>query len=126
MSVRIYANMGSEQRNTMPRTKVVFYRERDGSVPLLEWFDELPAPAIVKCRLKLERLKELGYELRRPEADFLREGIYELRIRLRRVNSRMMISTTGKRRLAFPTASSKRKRFPQTKSTALSSASKPS
>ena len=80
----------------MPRTNVVFYRETDGSVPLLEWLDGLPPAAIVKCRLKLERLKELGYELRRPEADFLREGIYELRIRLRRVNYRMMYFYHGK------------------------------
>jgi phage-related protein len=74
----------------MPQTKVVFYREVDGTVPVLEWLDGLSLPAIVKCRSKLERLKELGHELRRPEADFLRDGIYELRIRLRRINYRIL------------------------------------
>jgi phage-related protein len=74
----------------MPRTNVVFYRYDDGSVPLLEWLDGLPRKAQDKCRVKIERLRELGHELRRPEADFLRDGIYELRVRLQRVNYRML------------------------------------
>ena len=74
----------------MPQTRVVFYQDDDGSVPLLAWLDGLPAKAQDKCRLKIERLRELGHELRRPEADFLRDGIYELRIRLQRVNYRML------------------------------------
>lgn len=74
----------------MPQTKVVFYQDDAGSVPLLEWLDGLPPRAKVKCRLKIERLRELGHELRRPEADFLRDGIYELRVRLFKVNYRML------------------------------------
>jgi phage-related protein len=74
----------------MPQTTVVLFREDDGSVPLLEWLDDLPAKVQDKCRIKIERLAELGYELRRPEADFLRDGIYELRIRHRRINYRML------------------------------------
>ena len=74
----------------MPRTRVVFYRDDDGRVPLLEWLDHLPRKAQDKCRVKIERLRELGHELRRPEADFLRDGVYELRLRLQRVNYRML------------------------------------
>ncbi len=74
----------------MPETRVVFYQEKDGSVPLLEWFDSLQPKVQDKCRIKIERLKELGYELRRPEADFLRDGIHELRVRYQRVNYRML------------------------------------
>jgi len=74
----------------MAQTKVVFYREVDGTVPILEWLDGLPRSAIVKCRVKLDRLKELGHELRRPEADLLRDGVYELRVRLQRINYRML------------------------------------
>lgn len=33
---------------------------------------------------------ELGHELRRPEADYLRDGIYELRVRFRHTNHRML------------------------------------
>jgi phage-related protein len=74
----------------MPQTRVVFYRELDGTVPLLEWLDEVPRAALVKCRVKIERLRELGHELRRPEADLLRDGIYEMRVRVQRVNYRIL------------------------------------
>src|SRR5437870_4153996 len=74
----------------MPRTNVRLYRDDDRTVPLLEWLDTLPRKAQDKCRVKIERLRELGHELRRPEADYLRDGIYELRVRLRRVNYRML------------------------------------
>jgi len=74
----------------MPRTNVWLYRDDEGTVPLLEWLDGLPQKVRDKCRIKIERLKELGYELRRPEADYLRDGIYELRVKFQRVNYRML------------------------------------
>jgi phage-related protein len=74
----------------VPRTTVVFYQEDDGTVPLLEWFDGIPTRAQDKCRVKIERLRELGHELRRPEADYLRDGIYELRVGLQGVHYRML------------------------------------
>ena len=58
----------------MPKTRVVFYQEEDGTVPVLKWLDALPKKARVKCRLRIERLQELGHELRRPEADYLRDA----------------------------------------------------
>jgi phage-related protein len=64
----------------MPRTTVVLFRDDDRTVPLLDWFDALPNKVVVKCRIRLERLRQLGHELRRPEADLLRDGIHELRI----------------------------------------------
>ncbi|MGC9329690.1 MAG: type II toxin-antitoxin system RelE/ParE family toxin [Candidatus Hinthialibacter sp.] len=70
--------------------KMIFYQEEDGAVPALEWFDGLPAKALDKCTVKLERLEELGHALRRPEADYLRDGIYELRIRFQSVNYRIL------------------------------------
>jgi len=62
------------------------YREDDDSAPFLDWFDTLPAKAQDKCRARIERLAASGHELRRPEADYLRDGIYELRVRLGSVN----------------------------------------
>lgn len=38
----------------------------------------------------VERLRELGHELRRPEADLLRNGIYELRASLQGVHLRIL------------------------------------
>lgn len=74
----------------MPRTKVIFFREADGHVPVLDWLDHLGDKAKIKCQAKLIRLREVGHELRRPEADYLRDGIYELRIGLKGVNYRLL------------------------------------
>jgi phage-related protein len=74
----------------MPRTKIVLYREDDGTVPLLAWLDSIPDKARDKCVVRIERLREQGHELRRPEADFLRDGIYELRVALQGINYRML------------------------------------
>jgi hypothetical protein len=74
----------------MPKTRVVFYKEDDGSVPILEWLASLQERALDKCTVRIERLAELGHELRRPEADLLRDGIYELRVGLGHVNYRIL------------------------------------
>jgi len=80
----------------VPRTHVVFYQDDDRTVPVLDWLDSLPSKAQDKCVVKIERLRELGHELRRPEADILRDGIYELRVGLRGVNYRMLYFFHGK------------------------------
>ena len=59
----------------MPKFRVVFFREDDGSAPLLDWLDSLSERAQDKCVERIERLRELGHLLRRPEADYLRDGI---------------------------------------------------
>jgi phage-related protein len=74
----------------MPEIEVVFFVEADGSAPLLRWLDEQPAKVQDKCIVRIERLAAKGYELRRPEADLLRDGIYELRVRHGHVNYRML------------------------------------
>jgi phage-related protein len=83
------------REGTLPRTRVAGFRDVDGSVPILAWLQELPPKAQVNCRLKIERLAELGHELRRPEADFLRDGIYELRATLQGRHYRMLYFFLG-------------------------------
>jgi hypothetical protein len=80
----------------MPKTEVLFYKEDDGSVPVLEWLDSLHKKALDKCTVRIERLAELGHELRRPEADLLRDGIYELRVGLQHVNYRLLYFFQGR------------------------------
>jgi phage-related protein len=80
----------------MPKTTVVFYQDDPDTVPVLDWLDSLPSKAQDKCRVRIERLRDLGHELRRPEADFLRDGIYELRVRLRTTNYRMLYFFHGR------------------------------
>ena len=81
----------------MPITEVVLFQEEEGQVPLLEWFSDLVEEAQAKCRVRLERLAELGYKLRRPEADYLRGDIYELRVKHSGVNYRMLYFFHGRR-----------------------------
>jgi phage-related protein len=74
----------------MPETEVLIFADNDGSSPLLAWMDDLTAKVRDKCIVRIERLGELGHELRRPEADLLRDGIYELRVRHQNVHYRML------------------------------------
>jgi len=77
----------------VPATQIVFYMEDDGSVPVMRWLKELrrrDARAFAKCAIRIERLAQQGHDLRRPESDYLRDGIHELRIRLGSVNYRIL------------------------------------
>lgn len=83
----------------MSETTVLFYREDDGQVPVLEWLRGLQRrdrKAYAKCVARIRRLASLGHELRRPEANFLRDGIYELRAKTGRVNYRILYFFHGR------------------------------
>ena len=80
----------------MPKIDVVFYQEEAGNVPVLDWLDRLPTKAQDKCRVRIERLHDLGHELRRPGADYLRDGICELRVGLRGLNYRILYFFHGR------------------------------
>ena len=77
----------------MPKTEVVFYRDERGQAPVVEWLRELrrkDKKAYAKCNARIQVLAQLGHELRRPMADYLRDGIHELRIRGGHVNYRIL------------------------------------
>lgn len=80
----------------MPKVHVVLFRDEKGQVPFLDWFDRLPDRAKYKCTVRLERLREYGNELRRPEADILKKGIYELRAQHSGVNYRLLYFFYGR------------------------------
>ena len=80
----------------MAVTNVVFFKTSDSKVPLLEWLDGLDSKPREKCLARLARLEQLGHELRRPEADYLRNGIYELRAAFQGTQYRMLYFYSGK------------------------------
>ena len=83
----------------MPRTRLLFFQDADGAAPVWEWLKGLRAgnpKAYAKCVVRIRRLAELGHELRRPEADLLRDGIHELRARLGTVNYRILYFFHGR------------------------------
>ncbi len=82
----------------MPAIEIVFYREGN-SAPVLDWLTALKTQdrrAYAKCVAHIRLLAQLGHELRRPLADYLEQGIHELRIRRRRVNYRILYFLHGR------------------------------
>lgn len=69
---------------------IVFFRGGDGSVPFRDWFDHLPPRSKARCRARLGLLAAEGRQLRRPASDYLRDGIYGLRVRSDRVQFRVL------------------------------------
>ena len=83
----------------MPITEVVFFLQSDGSAPVRQWLADLRRRDVTahdKCLARISRLAEMGFELRRPEADFLRDGIHELRVRRGNVNYRILYCFHGR------------------------------
>jgi phage-related protein len=74
----------------MPQTEILIYRDDDGSVPLTAWLDSLQVKARDRCLDRLALLHEQGHELRRPIAENLGDGLYELRVKFFQVNYRML------------------------------------
>ena len=84
----------------MPQTPIVFYKETHGEVPVLDWLRALrrrDRRAYAACVARIQRLAALGHELRRPEADYLRDDLYELRARRGRVQYRILYFFHGQR-----------------------------
>ncbi len=83
----------------MPRTDVFFYQESAGVVPALDWMLELRAEnerAFRKCFGLIDLLRQFGSELRRLRADYLRDGVDELRTKVGNVNYRILYGFVGK------------------------------
>ena len=77
----------------MPQTVIQLFQAANRSIPFQEWLEDLEhsePKACKKCLALLLRLESLGHELRRPAADFLRDGIYELRFRIVKVQYRVL------------------------------------
>ena len=82
----------------MPQTQVVFYQETDGEIPVLEWLTRLVKQnrkGYANCVARIGQLAASGYELRRPAADYLTDGIYELRAKHIRVQYRILYFFSG-------------------------------
>jgi phage-related protein/transcriptional regulator with XRE-family HTH domain len=80
----------------MPQIEVLFYRDEDGTAPLNDWLTSLQAKARAKCLAHLQLLEKHGHELRRPHAENLGNGLYELRVKFFRVNYRMLYFFYGR------------------------------
>ena len=82
----------------MPTTSIFFYQEKEGDAPVVNWLNELKAKnrkGFANCVGRIRQLQSTGHELRRPSADYLRDGIYELRAKHRNVQYRILYFFNG-------------------------------
>lgn len=99
----------------MPQTAVYFYQEEDETVPVLDWLEEIRKKdfkAYANCTKRLELLKDFGHELRRPHADYLKDGIYELRIKSQTVQYRILYFFDGQDFIILANGLTKEQRVP--------------
>jgi phage-related protein len=84
----------------MPKIEVVFFQDDDGSVPALtalEYFERHEPKVAIKLQALIEALAEHGFNLRRPMTDNLRDGIYELRGKVKGINHRLLYFYGGEK-----------------------------
>lgn len=68
--------------------------------------------AYERCVFLLNQLAANGHELRRPIADYLRDGVYKLRVRHRHVNYRILYGFVGKDLVLVSHGITKEKKVP--------------
>jgi phage-related protein len=83
----------------VPITSILFFQEKEGDAPVIDWLEELKKKnrkGFAKCVARIRQLNSTGYELRRPAADYLRDGIYELRAKDINTQYRILYFFNGK------------------------------
>jgi phage-related protein len=70
--------------------KIRYYRNDEGECPIEEFMETLLEKDRVKLKARLDMLTEQGIELKRPHADYLRDGIHELRVKLSQGQTRTL------------------------------------
>lgn len=80
ISGMVYCSKSNFQATTRHKLfELRFYTDKTGNPLVGVWLKSLPLKAQAKGYKLLQELKSKGNQLRRPQADFLRDGIYELR-----------------------------------------------
>jgi len=99
----------------VPVTRLLFFCETTGRSPVVDWLIDLQKrdpKAWANCRAQIERLASYGHELRRPAADYLRDGIYELRVKKGHVQYRLLYFFHGRNVAVLAHALTKEDRIP--------------
>ena len=99
----------------MPATEVRAFRDADGTVPLQRWLEGLEysdPKAHAKCLARILELAANGSQMRRPHADYLRDGIYELRATLGKDQYRVLYFFCGKNIVVLSHGTTKERRVP--------------
>jgi phage-related protein len=76
--------------------RLSFFRQERGDEPVLDFLRALPKAARIEAGAALSDLEERGPRLRRPGADYLRDGVYELRFSSQKVQYRILYFFAGR------------------------------
>lgn len=96
----------------MPAVNVLFYRAA-AEVPTLDWILEQSQAAQVRCLAAIDLLAEQGHEARRPLAENLGEGLYELRVHVGRVQYRFLYFFFGQTAVVLTHGFTKERKIPK-------------
>ena len=70
--------------------EVEYYSTTNGKMPAKEFIENLPLKLRAKVFRDIVLLEEFGIELKEPHSKHLKEGIYELRVRIGKDQSRIL------------------------------------
>jgi len=65
----------------LQKFNIDFYKKNDGSCPVIEFLNGLDVKMRAKIMRMLKLLEQNGSDLREPYSKFLKDGIFELRIK---------------------------------------------
>lgn len=97
----------------MKEINVVLFKKENGEIPVQEWLDSLPVDAMIKCISVINHLHKKGYQLRRPIAAYLGNGIYELRIIWRHIQFRILYFFHGQEAVILSHGIEKKREVPK-------------
>ena len=75
---------------------MIFYQSTSGKCPVEEFVQDLPVEDAKEVVASIAALRELGNTARRPLADYLEDGIYELRARRFKKQFRVLYTFAGR------------------------------
>lgn len=81
--------------------KIIYYETEDNRSEIYDFIEKQKENNQIKILNWLEKLEELGLNLPRPYADYLEDGIYELRIKLSGNRIRILYSFVSRNLLSF-------------------------
>ncbi len=83
--------------------RVIFYRSASGKCAIEEFIEDLPVEDAKEIVASVAALREVGNRARRPLADYLEDGIYELRARRLKKQFRVLYTFAGRQTILLLT-----------------------
>jgi phage-related protein len=100
----------------VPPVRIVFFKDALGRLPVLDWLRALrfkDTRLYTRAGFLIQQLAGEGYAMRRPYADYLGQGLYELRFRSGHVQIRILYFFHGREAVVLSSVLRKEARIPE-------------